>query len=247
MMDRDTLIIGYDAARGEARGSRARSADPKALGLGDCIDCTLCVQVCPTGIDIRDGLQSNCIGCAACIDVCDSVMEQMQYPQGLIRYTTQNGLAHGWDKPTLLKRVLRKRVLIYATLLLAAVLAFVASVGLRSPFRFDVVRDRGVMARVVNDGAVENVYRLHVMNATEEVQRYRVAVLGPAGLALIKPLELALGPVEAKTVPLGLQLPYATATALTGQTLPIQLEVTQLGPDDAPVRVLEKTTFHVPL
>jgi cytochrome c oxidase accessory protein FixG len=247
MMDRDTLIIGYDEARGEARGSRGRNADPKALGLGDCIDCRLCVQVCPTGIDIRDGLQSNCIGCAACIDVCDSVMDQMQYPQGLIRYTTQNGLAHGWDKPTLLKRVLRKRVLIYATLLLAAVLAFVASVSLRSPFRFDVVRDRGVLARVVNDGAVENVYRLHVMNATEEVQRYRVAVLGPTGLALIRPLELSLGAVEAKTVPLGLQLPYATASALAGQTLAIQLEVTRIGPEDAPVRVLEKTTFHVPL
>lgn len=244
MMDRDTLVIGYDSARGESRGARSRSADPKALGLGDCIDCTLCVQVCPTGIDIRDGLQSNCIGCAACIDVCDTVMGQMNYPKGLIRYSTQNGLANGWDQPTMLKRVLRKRVLIYAALLFAAVLAFVSSVALRSPMRVDVVRDRGVMARVVNAGAVENVYRLHVMNATEAVQRYRVAVVGHAGLALTEPLELELGPVEASTVPLGVRLPFADASTLAGRTLPIQLEVTQLGPDETMVR--EKTTFYVP-
>lgn len=244
MMDRDTLVIGYDTTRGESRGARSRSADPKALGLGDCIDCTLCVQVCPTGIDIRDGLQSNCIGCAACIDVCDTVMGQMNYPKGLIRYSTQNGLANGWDQPTMLKRVLRQRVLIYAALLLAAVLAFVSSVALRSPMRVDVVRDRGVMARVVNAGAVENVYRLHVMNATEAVQRYRVAVVGHAGLALTEPLELELGPVEASTVPLGVRLPFADASTLAGRTLPIQLEVTQLGPDETMVR--EKTTFYVP-
>jgi cytochrome c oxidase accessory protein FixG len=244
MMDRDTLVIGYDTTRGESRGARSRSADPKALGLGDCVDCTLCVQVCPTGIDIRDGLQSNCIGCAACIDVCDTVMGQMNYPKGLIRYSTQNGLADGWDQPTMRKRVLRKRVLIYAALLLAAVLAFVSSVALRSPMRVDVVRDRGVMARVVNGGVVENVYRLHVMNATEAVQRYRVAVSGHTGLKLGEPLELALGPVEARTVPLSVHLPYAGASTLARQTLPIQLEVTQLGPDETMVR--EKTTFYVP-
>jgi len=244
MMDRDTLVIGYDTARGESRGARSRSADPKALGLGDCIDCTLCVQVCPTGIDIRDGLQSNCIGCAACIDVCDTVMAQMDYPKGLIRYSTQNGLAKGWDQPTLLKRVLRLRVLIYAALLLTAVLAFVSSVAMRSPMRLDVMRDRGVMARVVNGGAVENIYRLHVMNATEAVQRYRVTVLGHADLSLGEPLELELGPVEARTVPLSVRLPYADANTLAGQTLPIQLEVTQLGSDEE--RVREKTTFHVP-
>ncbi|MBT3065606.1 cytochrome c oxidase accessory protein CcoG [Rhodoferax sp. U11-2br] len=246
MMDRDTLVIGYDTTRGEARGARSRSADPKALGLGDCIDCTLCVQVCPTGIDIRDGLQSNCIGCAACIDVCDTVMGQMNYPKGLIRYSTQNGLANGWDQPTMRKRVLRKRVLIYAALLLAAVLAFVSSVALRSPMRVDVVRDRGVMARVVNGGAVENVYRLHVMNATEEVQRYRVTVLGHPDLSMGEPLELALGPVEARTVPLSVRLPFTDASNLAGQTLPIQLEVTQLGSDEELVKVREKTTFHVP-
>jgi cytochrome c oxidase accessory protein FixG len=248
MMDRDTLVIGYDSARGESRGSRPRSADPKALGLGDCIDCRLCVQVCPTGIDIRDGLQSNCIGCAACIDVCDTVMEQMNYPKGLVRYSTQNGLDQGWDKPTLLKRVLRQRVLIYGALLVLATLAFVTSVAQRNLLRMDVVRDRGVMARVVGNDVVENIYRLHLMNASEATQRYQVAVRGTAGLALIAPLTVTLNPVEAQTVPVAVQLDSAPAAALAGQTLPLEFEVTQLtaqtGGQQAPVR--EKTTFHVP-
>ena len=92
MFDRDTLIVSYDPARGEPRGSRKRSADPAELGLGDCIDCDLCVQVCPTGIDIREGLQYECIGCALCIDACDSVMHKMGYEPGLIRYTSENAL-----------------------------------------------------------------------------------------------------------------------------------------------------------
>lgn len=246
MFDRDTLIIGYDPLRGEARGSRPRAADAKALGLGDCIDCSLCVQVCPTGIDIRNGLQSNCIGCAACIDVCDSVMDKMNYPRGLIRYSTENGLAQGWDKPMLLKRVLRTRVLIYGSLLLLVTITFAASISLRSPLRVDVIRDRGVMARIVNDGAVENVYRLHIMNATESVQRYRVDVAGAEGLALVKGIDLELGPVEERTLPFSVRLPGSAALTLAGQTLPIKFQVTQLGGTQDEAFVLEKTTFHVP-
>lgn len=222
MLDRDTLVIGYDPARGESRGSRPRTVNPKSMGLGDCIDCTLCVQVCPTGIDIRDGLQSNCIGCAACIDVCDSVMDQMNYPRGLIRYSTENGLAHGWDKTTLLKRVLR------------------------SPVRLDVIRDRGVMARTMNDGAVENVYRLHIMNATESVQRYRIGVLGTVGLTLVKPLEVELGPIEEKTVPVGVSLPGTAATPLAGRTIQFKFEIKQLGHDEEEIHVTEHATFQTP-
>lgn len=246
MFDRDTLIIGYDPARGEARGSRPRTADAQALGLGDCIDCKLCVQVCPTGIDIRDGLQSNCIGCAACIDVCDSVMDKMNYPRGLIRYSTENGLHHAWDKATMLKRVLRPRVFIYGALLLLVAATFVASINLRSPFRVDVIRDRGVMARVVKGGAVENVYRLHIMNATEAVQRYRVAVLGLPELAMAQNVEVTLGPIEERTVPVSVRLPGSRALALAGQTLPIQFELTQLASSEEAARVRESTTFHLP-
>ena len=246
MFDRDTLIIGYDPARGEARGSRPRAADPRALGLGDCIDCNLCVQVCPTGIDIRDGLQSNCIGCAACIDVCDSVMDKMNYPRGLIRYSTENGLQHGWDKATLLQRVLRTRVYIYAALLLGVSAMFVFSVYQRSPFRVDVIRDRGVMAREVGAGAVENVYRLHVMNATEAAQSYQVEVHGAPGLAMAQAVEVALGPMQERTVPVRVRLGAEGASGLAGRTVPITFTLTQQGNAQAGAQVRENTTFHLP-
>ncbi len=246
MFDPDTLIIGYDSARGESRGARARTADPKALGLGDCVDCSLCVQVCPTGIDIRDGLQSNCIGCAACIDACDTVMDQMQYPRGLVRYSTLNGLAQGLDKPALRKRVLRPRVLLYGALLLAATVGLVASISGRSPVRMDVVRDRGVMARVVEGGAAENIYRLHVMNATESVQHYRVEVRGPDGVTLVQPLEINLNPVEARTYPISVRLPSEAVSAQAGRILQIKFAVSQLVGGKAVPLVLENTTFHVP-
>ena len=125
LIDKDSLIITYDQARGDPRGSRSRKASPAAQGLGDCVDCTLCVQVCPTGIDIRNGLQNECIGCAACIDVCDGVMDRMGYAKGLIRYSTENGVRHGWTRLQMFKRALRPRVLIYGAVLSAA------SVGLR--------------------------------------------------------------------------------------------------------------------
>ena len=246
MFDRDTLIIGYDLLRGEARGSRPRGVNAQGLGLGDCIDCQLCLQVCPTGIDIRNGLQSNCIGCAACIDVCDSVMDKMNYPRGLIRYSTENGLQHGWDQPALLKRVLRVRVLVYGALLGLVTILFVASLQGRSPFKVDVIRDRGVMARVVQGGVVENVYRLHVMNSTESAQRYQVDVQGLLGLTLSSRVDIRLGPLEERTVPVSVRLPALQAAALAGQTLPIQFELTQVGRHDAAVRVREGSTFHLP-
>ena len=156
MFDRDTLVIAYDTQRGEPRGSRSRKVDPRAVGLGDCIDCTLCVQVCPTGIDIRKGLQYECIGCAACIDVCDSVMDKVGYPRGLIRYGTEIGVERGLSRSEMWGRVLRPRVLIYGAILAAVATAFVASVALRDPFKVDVVRDRGSLARIVADGQVES-------------------------------------------------------------------------------------------
>lgn len=249
MFDRDTLIIGYDKARGESRGSRPRSADAKALGLGDCIDCTLCVQVCPTGIDIRDGLQSNCIGCAACIDVCDSVMDKMNYPRGLIRYSTENALAHGWSRSQVLRRVLRPRVLIYGSILLLVAATVVAAISLRSPFRVNVIRDRGVMARTVGNGVAENVYRLQVMNATETAQRYRIDVQGPHGVTLAQAAGLELMPIEGRYVPVTVKLPSAAAASLAGQKLHIHFKVTQLAPNGQEVQdvqVLEGSTFWVP-
>jgi cytochrome c oxidase accessory protein FixG len=178
MFDRNTLIISYDRARGEPRGARGRVVDPKVRNLGHCIDCTLCVQVCPTGIDIRNGLQYQCIACAACVDVCDSVMEKMNYPKGLIRYTSENALE---GKPW---RLLRPRVLIYAALLAAIGAALVISVLLRVPLDIDVVRDRNTLYRETGEGRVENVYTVRVLNMDHRPHRYRITAAGIDGLTL---------------------------------------------------------------
>ncbi len=178
MFDDDTLIVTYDEARGEPRGGRSRKADASAQKLGSCIDCNLCVQVCPTGIDIRKGLQYECIGCGACADVCDTVMDKMGYERGLVKYSTQNAIDNNWTHSQMLRRILRPRVLIYASILLLLIAALMASLWFRTPFRVDVVRDRGVMARLSDDGKLENVYRLQIMNGTETPQHFTLNVTG---------------------------------------------------------------------
>jgi cytochrome c oxidase accessory protein FixG len=178
MFDKDTLIITYDAARGEPRGPRRRGVQPAPGVMGACVDCTWCVQVCPTGIDIRKGLQYECIACAACIDACDSVMDKMQFPRGLIRYTTEHALNQG---PT---RILRPRVLMYAGLLGVLITAFGVALALREPVALDVIRDRNALYRMLDDGRVENVYDLKIMNKTEHPHRFSVVVHGAGALAL---------------------------------------------------------------
>jgi cytochrome c oxidase accessory protein FixG len=248
MLDKDTLIITYDAARGEPRGSRSKKADPKALGLGECIDCNLCVQVCPTGIDIRKGLQYECIGCAACIDVCDDVMDKMKYPRGLVRYDTQNGLSQQLTRAQRWKRVVRPRVLVYTGILVLIVSAVSVSISLRPPLRVDVVRDRASLARQVDDGEVENVYRLQVMNATETVRRITVAADGLPGLRLREPVSVELHPVEARWISLALRVPADTAHNQTPGAHEIHFTVTEpaLADGSGAFSVTEKSTFVLP-
>ena len=240
MFDRDTLIVSYDSARGEPRGARSRSADLSTLALGACVDCTLCVQVCPTGIDIREGLQYECIGCAACVDVCDGVMDKMHYPRGLIRFTTQNALGGQWAKPQMWRRVFRPRVLVYGTLLLALCIGLAGSLVVRTPLKVDVVRDRTTLSRIVAGGKLENVYRLQIMNATEQPQRYRITAGGLDGLVLVSETEVAVGPTESRWVAVRLQVPYTSATP---GSHPIQFSV-----DDTAgaAHVSEKSVFVVP-
>ena len=245
MFDHDTLIISYDPKRGEPRGSRSRNADKAALGLGDCVDCTLCVQVCPTGIDIRKGLQNECIGCAACIDVCNGVMDKLGYPRGLIRYATQRGMDAGIDKLPW-ARVLRPRVLIYSAVLLLIGGAFVASLALRSPLRVDVVRDRGALARIVDDGYVENVYRLQVMNTTERTQTYRVGVTGIPGVQASTRGETVLAPAESRWIPVAVQVGPQEARALGPGAHKIEFRITREAAGEQPeVSVDEASTFIV--
>jgi cytochrome c oxidase accessory protein FixG len=175
MFDRNTLIISYDARRGEPRGSRPRTVDPKARGLGDCVDCTLCVQVCPTGIDIRKGLQLECIACAACIDACDDVMHRLNYAPGLIRYATQNSM------DGLKTRILRPRTLIYASLLFALIVGFGAAVAARQLVAVDVIRDRNSLYRQLDDGSIENVYTVRLINKDTQAHTLKLSARGLDG------------------------------------------------------------------
>ncbi len=248
MFDKDTLVISYDVERGEPRGTRGRKTDLKAAKLGSCIDCELCVQVCPTGIDIRKGLQYECIGCAACIDVCDGVMDKMQYPRGLIRYATLNGLREHLDRRGILRRVLRPRVLLYTTILVLICSALFASILMRTPFKVDVVRDRGAMARVVEDGWVENVYRLQIMNATETVQRYRLQARGLPQMTSDLRGDIIVEPAQARWIAIAVRVPpEAAASAGPGSHLmQFQIERVQETPGDSSATLLEKSTFMVP-
>jgi len=208
MFDKQTLIISYDTARGEPRGARGRDSDYKSKGLGDCIDCTLCVQVCPTGIDIRKGLQYECIACAACIDACDDVMAKMSYPKGLIRYSTQAALE---GKPA---RILRPRSVIYALLLLALVAGFVVAVAARSPIGMEVLRDRNALYRDTGDGWVENVYTVRIVNKDSGPRHLTLKLEGPEALSLeaeTTALDLEAG--EVKGFPVRIRMP---AGALRG-------------------------------
>jgi cytochrome c oxidase accessory protein FixG len=240
MFDKDTLIVSYDAERGEPRGARSKKADPKALGLGACVDCTLCVQVCPTGIDIRKGLQYECISCAACVDVCNTVMDKVGYPRGLIRYSTQHAMSEHWGRAEVIRHMIRPRVLIYSSILAAIVVAMMVSLSLRIPFKVDVVRDRGTLARIVSGGKIENIYRLQLMNASEAPQRYRITATGLPGLTVSSESLFSVDATQSRWVVLNLQLPYDAAPAGSHT---IHFEIESL---DTPGKLTEKSIFIVP-
>ena len=242
LIDRDSMVIAYDHVRGDPRGSRKRGTDPRALGLGDCVDCTLCVQVCPTGIDIRDGLQNECIGCAACIDACNQVMDRVGSPRGLIRYATENGVAERLTRSQMLRRLWRPRVLAYGAILLAVAIGFVASLALRSPFHLDVVKDRGSLGRLLEDGRVENTYRVHVLNTDALPRRFTVAAQGLPGLQARWQAPLQVGGTERASVTLYLSVPAEAVQDRLGQAQPVVLEVTR---DDG-VAVRAPASFYVP-
>jgi cytochrome c oxidase accessory protein FixG len=240
MFDKDTLIVSYDTTRGEPRGSRSRKADPASLSLGSCVDCNLCVHVCPTGIDIRKGLQYECIGCAGCIDVCNSVMDKMNYPRGLIRFTTQHAQVQGWSRAEIVKHILRPRVLVYGAILASLCIALTASLVMRTPLKVDIVRDRAALSRIVAGGKLENVYRLQIMNATEQSQRYRIESEGLPGLVLASDGDVVVGPAESRWVAVRLQIPYGSAAA---GSHPIHFNIVAVG---EAAHVSEKSVFLVP-
>ena len=218
-----------------------RQPNTRAKGLGDCIDCGLCVQVCPTGIDIREGLQYECISCSACIDACDGVMEKMHYPRGLIRNSTQNGITQKLTRPAMFRRVLRPRVLVYTAVLGVVSIAMLASLLLRASFRVDVVRDRGSIARMVGQGEIENVYRLQIMNATEHGQQYSLRVAGIEGAQIVSDATATVDAADSRWVPVRVR---TRPGALTPGSHPIQFIVSTHGA--SPEQLTEKSVFLVP-
>ena len=240
MFDKDTLIVTYDQERGEPRGARSKKADPAKLNLGACIDCSLCVQVCPTGIDIRNGLQYECIGCGACADVCDEVMDKVGYARGLVKYSTENAVKEHWTRGQTWRHVLRPRVLIYSAILGTVVVAMSVSLATRTLFKVDVVRDRGALAREVEGGKIENVFRLQVMNATEAKQRFHIAVEGLAGIAIASETDVSIDSTQSRWVPVRVQIPFDAAPP---GSHPIHFEITA---QDTPGKLSEKSVFIVP-
>jgi cytochrome c oxidase accessory protein FixG len=235
MFDKDTLIISYDEARGEPRGARRRGSLARAQGLGDCIACTLCVQVCPTGIDIREGLQYDCIACGACIDACDEVMDKMGSPRGLIRYTTEHAL-HGRQT-----HVVRPRMLVYATLLCIVSGALLYSLFTRTPLILDVIRDRNALYREVRGERIENAYTLKVINLDNRPHLYRLEVSGLSGLELVAPREAILAPPgTVSAIAARLQAPGAVAGGVH------QITLTLSALDTASIRVRERARFIGP-
>jgi cytochrome c oxidase accessory protein FixG len=200
MFDEDTLVVSSDPKRGDPRGSRKRKADYKEQGLGDCIDCNLCVQVCPTGIDIRDGLQYECIGCALCIDACDSIMEKMDYPPGLISYTTEQTL-EGKES-----HVIRPKSVAYAAVLCLMIGSFAYSIFTRVPLELDVIKDRGALYQLTGMGKIENSYILKVMNMSNKDYNFEVSVEGIESLHITTQTKISVKSGEVYTLPTSIEV-----------------------------------------
>lgn len=241
MIDKDTLIVTYDTERGEPRGKRGKNVDPRSEGKGDCVDCSICVQVCPTGIDIRDGLQYMCIGCGACVDACDQVMDKVGYPRGLIRYSSENAMKNKWTKRQQWAHLFRPRILIYTALLIVMVSLFVGGLATRDPLKMNVMRDRGVLSREIPGGLVENVYQIQLMNTTEKSRKIRVEVKGLEGLA-VHERDLYELPASTNILePLEVTIPVDNAKKGI-----YKIEITATSEGEKPISASSKTTFIVP-
>jgi cytochrome c oxidase accessory protein FixG len=242
MFDKDTLIITYDPERGEPRGARPKNVDYRARGLGDCVDCNICVQVCPTGIDIREGLQYQCIGCAACIDGCDQVMDRMSYPRGLIRYSTQNALEQKLTHREVLARARRPRVLAYTAVLWTVIIAAAAALWLKVPLKVDVIRDRSVISREVAGGGVENVYRLMIINTAERGRVFDIEVTGLPAIRVEGETRVTVPPADSRLVPLRVRVHVGPGVVAPGQH---EIHFLVHAHDDPGVYRREKSNFIV--
>ncbi|NMP31814.1 cytochrome c oxidase accessory protein CcoG [Thalassotalea sp. M1531] len=230
MFDKNTLLVAYDKARGENRGMRKRKDDHKAKGLGDCVDCNLCVEVCPVGIDIRNGLQYECISCAACIDACDQTMERFNYPKGLISFTSENALIG--KKAS----IFRPKIAAYAMLTLTMFVLMGFFIATRTPIEASILRDRNVLYRTTFDGSIENSYQLKLTNKLQQTERFLLIIDGeePITMSLTKPvtaeaLEMVVVPftltAPPELLPEGVSSLNITITSLDSDQVNITKEV----------------------
>jgi len=240
MFDKDSLIITYDKERGEPRGARGKSDSVTSQALGDCIDCSMCVQVCPTGIDIRNGPQYECIGCGACVDACNRVMDKIGMPRGLVRFWTDHAMRYRWNSAQIFRHAFRPRVLIYSGILVMIVGVFFGTLLNRIPLKLDVIRDRGALGREIEDGMIENVYRLQIMNTDEAAHRYKLTVEGIPTIHIQGGDEIALSGTESRAVPVSVR----TASG-QGDKGSNKIYFTLTTVDDPSVMVKEKAVFFV--
>jgi cytochrome c oxidase accessory protein FixG len=238
MFDPDTLVVTYDEARGEPRGVRRKGEDPASRG--ECIDCGICIQVCPTGIDIRNGLQYECIGCAACIDACDLIMDKLELPHGLVRYSTENALKRGWGASEIAHHVMRLRTLIYGTILFGIIAAFIWGLATRIPLRVNVVADRTVGGRMVGK-MVENDFVLKFMNMTESERTFTIEVDGLEGIRISGDKQVTAGKLQNLEFVTSVQAPEGAGQAGANR---IYFDVTST--DDPNVKRREKAVFQYP-
>ncbi|MFO0830774.1 MAG: cytochrome c oxidase accessory protein CcoG [Phycisphaerales bacterium] len=201
MLDRNSLIVGYDRNRGEPRGKGKRDIglrvvnSARAAPLGDCIDCTMCVQTCPTGIDIRNGLQLECIHCTQCIDACDAIMDKVGAPRGLIRYTSQADLEGGHWK------LLRPRLVIYPVVLTVVVSLFVYLLLHRGPAYVHVQRGQGAPFYTLPSGEVANPVRIKIINRRSEPMEYTVSTLDASSHIIADQVPVRVEPFASVMVP----------------------------------------------
>ena len=242
MFDPDTLIITYDVDRGEPRGRRRKNAGAGAQEtLGDCVDCSICVQVCPTGIDIRHGLQLECIACAACIDACDEVMDKVVSPRGLIRYSTENALAKHYKAHDILAHLMRPRTILYASILMAVIVATAWNLTTRIPLKVDVLRDRSTLYREADDGRIENVFMLQVKNTDEAPHRYQISVSGIDGIDIVGERITEVPAASNKSILVVASVKEGVAGKGSNK---ISFEIRSTSNDK--IAVHEKTTFFMP-
>jgi cytochrome c oxidase accessory protein FixG len=223
MFDKDTLTVAYDTDRGESRGARGRKQDHKAMNLGDCIDCNLCVEVCPTGIDIRNGLQYECINCGSCVDACASVMTKMKYDQGLIRYTTEHELDG--------KKVhfIRAKLIGYAVVLMIMSTMLILEIVNRVPLSLEIIRDRTELAKENFNGDIENVFTLKILNMSQTDNTYKLSVQGLDRPQWHGKQEVFVKAATVYTLPISISVdPYG----LKGYMTDISFSVEQVSPQD---------------